>query len=223
LTYSSGSQGQNFVALEQRSGGRWGSIAGYCLAPLVPKPPSGRKITPYRSSSHRENLPCAGNLLSPASSPISPRRAGTVPWYRGGCRTWSYQEHTATADQLMLRQLISLPICIHASFLRLLPHSWDLVPSKQGCVKKTHVTAVAARSLTRSRRRRRSAPRLASCLSRTGSGSREFPAPPTRRCGGNLQDPRHSRVHSEPAIRGICRHAPSPDSIYHSGAHDGLT
>jgi hypothetical protein len=27
-----------------------------------------------------ENLPYAGDLLTPASSPMSPRRAGTVPW-----------------------------------------------------------------------------------------------------------------------------------------------
>ena len=27
-----------------------------------------------------ENLPCAGDLLSPASSAMSPRRAGTIPW-----------------------------------------------------------------------------------------------------------------------------------------------
>ena len=50
-------------------------------------------------------------------------------------------------------------------------------------VLKTHVTADAARSLHRSRRHRRPALRLTSCLSRTGPGSREFLASTPRRWG----------------------------------------
>jgi len=51
------------------------------------------------------------------------------------------------------------------------------------------VTGVAARSLHRSRRHRRSAPRLTSCLSRTELGTREFPASTTLKMGGHLADP----------------------------------
>jgi len=65
-----------------------------------------------------------------------------------------------------------------------------MVPLTPGGVKKAPMTAVDARSLHRSRRRRRRAPRLASCLSRTGLGSREFPAPTTRRWAGIWHPPR---------------------------------
>ncbi len=64
------------------------------------------------------------------------------------------------------------------------------VPQAGQCLN-TLMTAVAARSVLRSRRRRRRrAPRLASCLIRTGPGSREFLAPTTRRLRGICHLPR---------------------------------
>jgi hypothetical protein len=79
---------------------------------------------------------------------------------------------------------------IHSS-----PHlSAEVFPVSPGGVQKTPGVAVAAaRSPPRSgRRRRHCAPRLASCLSHTGPGSRELPARTTRRWGGFLYFPHTS-------------------------------
>ncbi len=50
--------------------------------PHVPRSPSGREITELRCSERacRISLVRVRALMSPASSPTSPRRAGTVPW-----------------------------------------------------------------------------------------------------------------------------------------------
>jgi hypothetical protein len=121
--------------------------------------------------------------MSPASSSMSPRRTGTAPW-----APWrqpyaillnAYGNRRLAANEAILPR----PQGSRTSFLWLLPHSLDLVPLTPGGVKKTPMTAADVRSLHRSRRRRCRAPRLASCLSHTGPGSREFPAPTTRRWG----------------------------------------
>jgi hypothetical protein len=81
VTLRSGSQGQDFLVVEPQSGCRWGSRCWH---------PAGRlmSLDPLGSGNYRAalfytglyNLLGAGDLLSPVSSPISPGRAGTVPW-----------------------------------------------------------------------------------------------------------------------------------------------
>ncbi len=131
-------------------------------------------------------LPCVGELLSLTSSPMAPRRSGSVPWVPRrppyAIMPSAYGSRRSGAFET------DLPRCLSCS-----QTSWPLAPAaflnsgahQTGQCKKKHVTAVAARSLHRSRSRRRRAPRLASCLSRAGPGSREFLAPTTRRWGGH--------------------------------------
>ena len=65
----------------QGSGGRWGSIAGIPLGPSCPRTPLESEIAAVSTFlADLGNSSVAGDLLSPASSLMSPRRAGSVPW-----------------------------------------------------------------------------------------------------------------------------------------------
>ena len=128
--------------------------------------------------------------MSPASSPMSHRRAGTVPWV-----PWrppyvilaiAYGNRRPAASEA------APPVASWQSNLFPLAPSTFLrsgAPQAGRC-KKTHVTAADARSLLRSRSFAALPPRLASCLIRAGPGSREFPTPTTRRWGGIWHLPR---------------------------------
>jgi hypothetical protein len=118
---------------------------------------------------------------------MSHRRTGTVPWAPWRPPYAIMSNATRTYDNRRPDASEAAPLA--ASW------QWNLFPPtpstflrsgahQAGRCKKIHVTAAAARSLLRSRNRRRRAPRLASCLSRAGPGSREFLAPTTRRWGG---------------------------------------
>jgi hypothetical protein len=67
--------------MEPRPGYRWGSRCLHSAGRfLTPDPPPVGKLRNRVVLDGLKNLPCAGNLISPAPSPMSPRRAGTVPW-----------------------------------------------------------------------------------------------------------------------------------------------
>jgi len=148
--------------------------------------------------------------MSPASSPMSHRRAGTIPWVpwrplyailsnAHGSRRPAAKEAAPLVASKQSNLLSPSP----STFLRYgAPHA--------GRCKKTHVTAVAARSLYRSRRRCRRAPHLVSCPSRTKVGSREFPAPTTRRWGASSIFREQARLHrtrtSRPMPTGVIFH-----------------
>ena len=145
------------------------------------------------------------------SWPMLPIGPGRCMWLRGGCRSRTppnmYSDLQRPCEKAAHGGRCTMTRLKPREFSCLLP---CLITSRQtGWCPKTPVMAAAARSPPlSSSRRRQCAPRLASCLCRTGSGSREILAPITRRWGGFLQVLRQSWVHSEPTIRGRCRQAP---------------
>ena len=118
------SLGQEFIFVGRVSGGRWGSIAVIPPGPFCP-------LTPFESGisaisvffANLGNFPYAGVLMSPASSPMSPRRAGSVTWVPRrppyAILTNAYGNRRPTD----LRQLNHASSGRRKSFLSLLPPS----------------------------------------------------------------------------------------------------
>ena len=81
-------------------------------------------------------------------------------------------------------------------------------PSSRAVLKETHLTAVDVRSLHRSRRRRRRAPRLAFCLGRAGPASEGVSSNHHEEVRVHLAYPASCPDSTGPGPRGRCQKAP---------------
>ena len=144
--------------------------------------------------------------MSLVSSPTSPHRAGSVPWVS------RRPPYAILASEYGSRRPAATSRCFSQSNLP--PPTPSTFPRfgapRDGRNTKTHVTAVAARSFHRARRRRHRASRLASYSNCTGPETREFLAPATRRWGASCIFRKQSWFHrtrgSRPMPKGAGGH-----------------